>query len=380
MPAAPAERRRRTLHPAILGVIAALLGVSCGAGSRPRIVYPQPWVSRSLSRVAQQAIDAWGRPRVVEIPESLMAIQAPRGYAGDIAFAEAMAALPGVVAAVGPQSSRSTLLVAPIYTERGIPLLVPTATSDAVRTLGPWVFQLAPDNSVEGAFMADFAVDRLAARRVTIFYLRADEYGLSLRQGVIDALRRRGIEPVDQVGIIEDTDFPRRVAESLRRARPDVVLVAARGPEASAIARAFHAHLPDVPLVVGDGAALNAIFAARAGAALPAVYGVAWWIGDRPDSLSRAFVARFEKVAGAPPSASEAMYYDAIMVAAEAVREAGPRPDAIRRWLAELGAARPAFRGVTGPISFGASRPANLLMTHFAGGTVAVVATPEAAR
>jgi branched-chain amino acid transport system substrate-binding protein len=356
-----------------------MFGLSCGATVRPRIVYPLPWVSSALARVAQPVIDAWGQPRVAELPESLMAVHGlPPGYAGDIAFAEAMAALPGVAVAVGPQSSRATLLVAPVYAERGIPLIVPTATSDAVRMLGPWVFQLAPDNAVEGAFMADFALDRLGARRVTIFYLLADEYGLSLRQGVLEALRRRGIAPVDQVGIIEDTDFPRRVAESLRRSEPDVVLVAARGPEAIAIARAFHARLPRVRLVAGDGAALDGAFADRAGPAAASVYGVAWWHRDRPDSVSRAFAARFERVTGTPPSEIDAMYYDAIMLAAEAVREVGSRPAAIRRWLAALGTTRPAYHGVTGPISFHGGRPANLLMTHLVNDTAAVVGSPEA--
>jgi branched-chain amino acid transport system substrate-binding protein len=311
---------------------------------------------------------------LAELPASLMAqVAVAPGYAGDIEYAEAMVAIPRLVAAVGPQSSRATLLVAPIYAEQGIPLISATATSVRLRALGPWLFQLAPDNAEEGAFIARFVLDRLKARRVTVFYLDSDEYGLDLRDGVVEALRLRGVKPVDQVGIIAEADLARRTAESLQRATPDVVVVAARTPEALAIARAVHARLPAAEVVAGDGVPLNRAFIQSAGAAADMVYAVSWWSPDIADSVSRDFTARYEQVKGAPPSASEAMYYDAIMVAAQAVREAGPRREAIRRYLSELGTARPPYRGVTGSISFAPDRPANLLVTRVVNGVVVVM-------
>jgi hypothetical protein len=60
-------------------------------------------------------------------------------------------------------------------------------------------------------------------------------------------------------------------------------------------------------------------------------------------------------------------------VAAQAVREVGPRRAAIRRYLGELGISRPPYRGVTGPISFAPRRPVNLLMTHVVNGATAMV-------
>jgi ABC-type branched-subunit amino acid transport system substrate-binding protein len=360
---------------------AVLLAGSCRGGT-PRIGFPEPWLGHTLGRVAQSAIDAWGQPRVAELAESLPPHPPmPPGYGGDVAFAEATAEIPDLVAVAGPLSSRATLLAAPVYVERRIPLIAPTATSSLIGTLGPWVFQLAPDDHAEGAFMADFALDRLHARRVTVFYLLSDEYGLGLRDGVVSALRRRGVVPVDQAGIIEQSDFPRRVAESLRRARPDVVLVAARGREAAAIARSLDERLPRTPVIVGDGAPLDAGFFAAAGPAAAFVYGVAWWVPDLPDSASRDFVARWAAWSGGVPTASEAMYYDAVMLAAEAVREAGPSRSAVRRWLSGLGTARPPYRGVTGPISFVPGRAVNLLMTaRSPEGSVAVVQGPGEGR
>jgi branched-chain amino acid transport system substrate-binding protein len=375
-----APRRRLAARASISMLVGAILvGGSCRTESPPpRIAYPLPWLDAVLAHVAQPAIDAWGRPRVAEIPESLMARVAVRpGYAGDIEFAEAMVAIPGLVAAVGPQSSRATLLVAPIYAERGIPMIAATATSDRVRALGPWVFQLAPGNAVEGAFIARFVLDRLAARRVTVFFLDADEYGIGLRDGVVRELRLRGVTPVDQVGIIAEADMSRRVAESLRRATPDVVVVAARSPEALALTRALHGRLPRARLVFGDGVPLNPAFVRAAGPAAALVYAVAWWSPDLPGPESRAFAVAYARAKGAPASAAEAMYYDAIMVAAQAVRDVGPGREAIRRYLSELGIARPRYRGITGPITFAPDRPVNLLMTHVVDGAVVMVPGAE---
>jgi branched-chain amino acid transport system substrate-binding protein len=350
----------------------ALLG-SCRSAPPPRIAYPAPWVGSTVAQVAQATIDAWGRGRVVEVPDSAIVRPVPPGLAGEVDYATATAAMPGLVAAIGPQSSRATLLVARIFADQRIPLIAATATSRRLQDLSPMVFQLAPDGLAEGDFMAEFIVDRLAARRVTLFYLIADEYGLDLRDGVIEGLQQRGVTPVDQVGIVVETDFARRVAQSLRRAKPDVVVIAARAPEAAQVARALYQRLPHTPVVVGDGAPLTPAFATAAGAAATTVYGVTWWHPDRADSASRAFVARYERIAGRAPSASETMYYDAIMLAAQAVRDVGADRAAIRHYLADLGTHRPPYHGISGPIAFGPHRPINLVMTHIEHGQSAIV-------
>jgi branched-chain amino acid transport system substrate-binding protein len=340
----------------------------------PRIAYPYPWLGPALMRVAQPAIDAWGTPRVAEIPESLMTGVTPRpGYAGDVDFAVATAAIPGLVAVVGPQSSRAALLAAPVYAEREIPFISATATSRRLRDEGPWVFQLAPDDRAEGAFIVRFLLDSLRLRRVTIFYLGNSEYGNGLREGLVQALQSRGVAPVDQVGIIEQSPFTRRVTASLQRAPPEVVVVAGRTPEAVAIVRSVHALMPRVPVVLADAAPLNDAFIEAAGPAAAAAYGVTWWSPDLSDSLSRALVARWREINGSVPSASDAMYYDAILLVAQAVREVGPGRKAIRRYLGELGIRRPAYRGVTGFISFQPDRVTNLHVTRVVGGAAALL-------
>ena len=139
------------------------------------------------------------------------------------------------------------------------------------------------------------------------------------------------------------------------------MVLASRTPEAVAVARAIRRRLPRVPLILADGVD-DGGFARDVGTSAGPAYAVAWWRPDSPDSASRTFVRRFERVAGRPPRQQEAMYYDALMVAAQAVHAAGAHRDGIRRYLSELGVSRPPYPGITGPISFAPGRPTNLVM------------------
>jgi branched-chain amino acid transport system substrate-binding protein len=361
---------------AVIGV--ALFCQSCGgSASPPRIgyAYPSEPSGRHIGGVAQQVIDQWGPQRIVEIhPDWPRKGQSEPSR--EVALAEAMVATPGIAGVVGHLSSRSTLLVAPIYAEAGIPLVVPTATSRRLRALKPWTFPLAPDEEAEGEFIVAFVVDQLRARRVTVFYLLADEYGTGLRDGVVGALRRRGLEPADQEGVMPDSDFSRRVAASLDRATPEAVVIAGRNREAAGIARAVHQRLPGIPFVAGDGVLLFAEYTRELADSAQMFYAVAFWHPDLPNPASKAFVARCRNVLGSMPSSSSAMFYDGLMILAQAVREVGSDPAAVRRYLNELGASRPPYQGVTGPISFGVNRPANLLMTRAASGVSVIVERP----
>ena len=106
------------------------------------------------------------------------------------------------------------------------------------------------------------------------------------------------------------------------------------------------------------------------------VYLVTYWHRDIADSASRAFVGAFERAVGRPPRHGDAVYYDAVMLAATAVREAGANREDIRQWLGELGTTRPAYDGIAGPISFAPNRSRALLMTQIRGDATVMVGSP----
>lgn len=267
---------------------------------------------------------------------------------------------PEIVAVVGPGGSRQTLQTAPVFRDGGMPNIAPTSTSARLHAVGPWTFMLAPDDSVQGEFLGAIAHDRLHARTAAVLYV-PDEYGFGLATGTAAALAKRGIRLIDRVPIAEggnctatrmDESAREIVATILLEGTPDIVVLATRTREAGCLVQAFHARLPDIRFLAGDGVLVDASFLSVAGKGLDSMYFAGFWHPDLPDSGSRRFVREFQSLVGRTPRHDDAMYYDGLMVIAEAIRSVGADRAAIRDYLASLGRERPPFAGVTGPIGF----------------------------
>jgi ABC-type branched-subunit amino acid transport system substrate-binding protein len=373
----PGRSVRRLVAPAAVLLLAAGAGAlaECRARAREVVIgyaFPQqgaPSVVVARAVLAARASRAGG-PAVRIVYDSL-SLADPAAV--EVDRAHRFLALPRLVAVVGHGGSRGSLAAAPVYNEAHVVQLVPAATSRLLRRAGPWTLTLAPDDSVEGAFIGRFVAERLAARRITVFYV-TDEYGAGLRDGVVAECARRGLAVVDQVPFGGRSDLGVLVDASLRQARPDVIVVAGRQRETGVIAREAQARLPGMRVVAGDGALNLPDLADSAGAAIDSVYVAAFWLPDDTARRSREFVAEFRRLTGVEPSPAQALTHDALMLAATAAGAAGADRGAIRRWLLDLGVGRPPYAGVTGPISFAPGRPARLLMARVRGGRAVRVA------
>jgi branched-chain amino acid transport system substrate-binding protein len=284
---------------------------------------------------------------------------------------------PSVVGVVGHPGSRDALLGATIYNRRGVPNVVPNATSSRLATSGPWTFLLVPNDSVEGEFIAHYALDSLRASRVGILYL-GDEYGMGLRDGVRAGLHRRGVNVVDAAMIPTEPCFSSRsialfesiVRAALRRGSPDVVVVTAGNSNGWCVADLIHATSPGTWVVFGDGmdGARRLPEPRRGVPDMPLrvvasrIRGVEFW-EPGTDSLNLEFADRMRRALHRAPDASEALQYDAYMLLTAAIREAGPSRDAVRKWLESLGRSREPWQGVTGPIAFNRPRSEILRMS-----------------
>ena len=358
------------------GVAVWLLGALLGCrGGEPRVAvigYAFPLWGTATVQVARDEIGSWP---AAETAIRIVYDSITQGDPPDIEVmrAQRLAQTPNLVAVVGHGGSRGSLAAAPIYAAAGIPQIVPTGTSRLLRQAGPWAFMLAPDDSTEGALIGRFAVERLGARRVLLFFTN-DEYGVGLRDGVLAELAARDVAVLDKVGVDPTSDIPTLFAASLRRGIPDAIVVAGRHVETGRVARAALGRVPRLRVVAGDGALLLPTLAELAGPAADSIYVVAFWLPDAPDSMARAFVERFRRVTGQDPLPDDAMNHDALMLLAHAVRTVGPDRAALRGYLAALGRSRPPYRGITGDITFLRARTPPLVMARLRGGRVVRVA------
>lgn len=350
------------VRPTIL--LMALAAAGCGDARVVEIAYVPG--ERVVAEVAQETItETFRSGPVIHITTDTAGF----GDEADVEVSRAnhIVLLPGLVAVVGHAGSRASLASAPVYRDARIPQIVPTGTSRLLRQVGPYTFPLAPDDSVEGAFMARFIAERLGARRVTVFY-QNDEYGRGIRDGVTAELARRGVAVLYQSPVDGNSDVATLLDASLGAGRPDVIVAATQAALAGRLMRTGAARLPGVRMVAGDGALLLPALSREAGPAGDSIYCVTFWLRETGDPASRDFVERFRRLSGREPVGSDAMAFDALMLAATAVREVGPDRARVRHYLEALGREVPAPRGVTGALTFRRDRRPALVMVQLRDG------------
>lgn len=366
----------RTLIPLL-----TLSVLGCDRGpEQPAIGFTYNWGDSTRERVIQGEVDAARRRGDDAVRLVVAAAEGWRSLgetplAAEVARAALLAGDPTVLAVVGPGGSREALQVAPVYQAAGLPNLVPTATSRRLRDAGPTSFRMAPNDSVQGAFIAAFADSALGARRAAIVYV-ADEYGVGLSAGTEVEFARRGVTVVSRIPLqatqrCADEDgagYYATLAASLARRQPlDAVVFALRTTEALCAARAIRAALPAVSLIAGDGVYVDAAMLAPWTTAADGMYLVAFWHPSLPDSASRAFTERFRAVVGRIPRHGDAVFRDAAVLAATAIREGGGSRRAVLAYLRSLGVSRAPFAGITGPIAFSPAFVRPLWMTQIHG-------------
>ena len=269
---------------------------------------------------------------------------------------------PDVVAVVGHESSASSLAGAPLYREAGLPFLVPNATTPLLDDL-EGAFPLAPNDWAQGAFLARFVQEELGADSVTVFFVN-DEYGRGLREGIVRELDILGVQVLEELPVLPGSNLDVMVEASLARHVPDAIVAAVRSPDVWTISRRAQELTSGMPVVAGDGAYVASMAPVEAGPGADSVYVSVFWHVLTADSSARRFIADFRRESGRYPRPDDAMVFDAIMLAATAIRQAGADPAAVELYLTKLGVTRPPYRGVTGDIHFHDGRDGPLIMMN----------------
>lgn len=385
--------RRRASQPPPLFVLVCAAAVACGdQTASPAIGFTYNWGDGPLEAFVQSELDRTRPPdgdsiRLIASAIGGWATFGNTPLAAEVRRATILSENRDVLAVVGPGGSREALQVAPIYAAAGVPHLVPTATSRLLKDSPSAMLLLAADDSVQGDFIAAFADSVLGARRLAIFYV-PDEYGIGLATGTEHGARRRGATVLarEPVRLTQDcVEGARRAGEAFydgaiaavaARGEPDAVVFAVRTVEVACLARAARARWSRAKFLAGDGVYLDPLIFERAPTQAEGLYFVAFWHKDLPGAASQEFVERFTRVVGREPRHGEAIYFDATMIAAAAIRDGNHSRESVAEYVGSLGARRPPYSGVTGSIGFAPGSPRPLHMTQIVGRSTVLVRTP----
>lgn len=268
--------------------------------------------------------------------------------------ARTLAADPGILAVVGHTSSSASLAASPVYDASGIVLIAPTTTTPHYGIRSPFSFRLVASDVHQGVFLADQALALSRGGRIAIVYVN-DDYGRPLRTLVLARLRAAGVEPVYDGPYSEgDRATNHEIVEALARMKPDQLIWIGQAVEYASHQPAMRTALPNLTVMASDGFGGPALQddPQHVFDGVRYVRLVDFQLAD--SALSR-FTAGYRQQGLAEPSDQAVLSYDAVRLLAAAIGDQGPNRTAIREWLSEVGRARPAFKGLSGPVVFDAS-------------------------
>jgi branched-chain amino acid transport system substrate-binding protein len=267
--------------------------------------------------------------------------------------AQEMAARPGITAVIGHANSTASLATSQVYNRRRIVQVAPTSSAPLYSEAGPYSFRLVPPDDGQGRFLAE-KIERSFpdGARLALLFVN-DDYGRSLRQALLDALRRDRFSVVLDLPHLQgdlatiDVDFH---LDALEEADPDLLVWLGRIPALADLLPGLRRRMSGLPILGGD-----ALSQAQLMDPLPPV-----WDGishvDFVDMESSpdlgAFAQRFRERFGARAGAVEALSYDAGRLLVGALREGARSGEEVREHLMSLGRSRPPYPGLTGPIQF----------------------------
>lgn len=322
---------------------------ACADQAPPRvgvIVSAAPGRAAGLAAGEQQPGERGHFEAVIASPASTAT-----GAEEAIAQANAFVIDPRVVAVVGHSNSASSLAASQIYNSAGLVQIAPTTTAPVYGQAGPFSFRLVPSDTLQAAYLSKALRHHWPGSRIAVVHVN-DDYG----RGLLRVLRPQ-LDSVVFEGLYADgadsTDVMRLRSE-IADSRPDALVWLGRPGTLGMMLPSLRAVLPDLAVVCADACDVAAVYSNRAGQ-FTGLHFVRFLDPASPDSAMRSFQVRYREQTGEVASSEALLTYDAVSLVRAALRDGARTRAEVREYLRSLGAARPAFEGITGRIEFDAS-------------------------
>ncbi len=247
---------------------------------------------------------------------------------------------------LGAVLSSETLRIAPLAEQRRKILLSPASSSPEITHAGRYVFRVYPSDTLEGTYMAQLAGDELRLRSVRIVAID-NAFGRGLA-----AVFRRSFAGASQPEIqlyAEHGEDHAAVAARAMAAGTEGIYLAGYYSDMGKILKEIRKISPDRTVLstssFGNPKTLEEAGEAAEGVVFPATV----FDPDSEEPSVKRFTTRYRERHHANPDLWAAHGYDAVLVAAEALRRAGA---AVPERIAEALRGIKDFRGASGTLSF----------------------------
>ncbi len=254
------------------------------------------------------------------------------------------------VAVVGDFSSSVSMAAAEIYNQAGLVQISPTASHPDYTKIGEFSFRAGATQTAEGPFLARWAANDLNYESIATVYINSD-WGVVANRYFVEEAQRLGVDVTAQESYIAgDKDFQATITK-IRAQDPDMVFLAMPWADAGAIVSQM-GQVGYLPSMMGPGQLSTNDLIEMTGDFSEGLRANAQYFLEDTRPVSRNFTAGYEEMWGYLPHDHAALAYDALMLVALAIEEAGLDRGAIRAALA----ATKDYDGVAGGIEFDQNR------------------------
>jgi len=240
-----------------------------------------------------------------------------------------------------------TLAIAPHFQEASQILISPASSTPKLTSAGDFIYRNFPSDDLEALNVADYIFNKAGLREAAVI-ANQNEFGLGQKSAFIQRFRTLGGRDVGQESFPTNATAD-QIAQAVQSiAGAPAIFIAGYSEETAAVVSALRAAGSEAALF-GSGAVLAGTLVAAGGEAVEGlIFPRPSYDPDGPEPQVRGFVAAFEAKYGRVPDTYAAHGYDAAMILAQAIQEAGEDPAEIRFYLNSMNP----YEGVAGTTDF----------------------------
>jgi branched-chain amino acid transport system substrate-binding protein len=255
---------------------------------------------------------------------------------------------PEVVVVVGHLCSSATLAALPVYWEARLPAISPASTNVDIGKMSPYYFRNVYRDDFQGTFLARYVDEVKGFKRIAIFY-QVNDYSMGLMSAFMKEAVRRGIKILGTEPYTSDTtDFKPQLIK-FKMMRPDAIFNPGYAPQGTLIASQAASLGLKVKLFGADGLDDDLMLENPDAEGL---FVTTPFLPDKAGPQAAQFIESYKRVFGKDPNWFAANTYDAVGMAAEAIKTVGLDREKIRDYLAGINSPDKAYVGVAGKTYF----------------------------
>jgi branched-chain amino acid transport system substrate-binding protein len=255
---------------------------------------------------------------------------------------------PAVVVVVGHLCSSATLAALPVYWEAKLPAISPASTNVDIGKMSPYYFRNMYRDDFQGTFLARYVDEVKGFKRIAIFY-QVNDYSMGLMSAFMKEAVRRGIKILGTEPYTSDTtDFKPELIK-FKMMKPDALFNPGYAPQGTLIASQAASLGLKVKLFGADGLDDDLMLENPDAEGL---FVTTPFLADKAGPQAAQFIESYKRVFGKDPNWFAANTYDAVGMAAEAIKAVGLDREKIQAYLAGINSPDKAYAGVAGKTYF----------------------------